>query len=272
MHRGAEVPMVPSAGAGESLAGPEVPLKHPRQKNAWLGVELRARDGGDAGVLVVRVLRGSPAEKAGLAPGDLLLSFDGRGLLGPSEVTDRVREKGIGEDLSVGLERGGRTVLKRVRLEAMPHSEDVARLALIGKRAPEISGVVAFQGDITSLRDARGEVVLLEFWASYCGVCRVMAPVLEEWHREYRPLGLRVVGVTVDTPSLGAQVASRLGLSYPLVSDSSLEVTRTYRANQIPMVVAIDRKGVIREVMVGLSETRLRETRELVVELIGEHL
>jgi peroxiredoxin len=158
--------------------------------------------------------------------------------------------------------------LLRAELEGSPQFEDRLRLELVNRAAPEIAGVATFQGEASSLGELRGQVVVLEFWASFCGVCRFLAPRLDEWHRTYQPQGAQVVGITVDPPALGMKVARRTGMTYTLASDTNASVTRAYLASQIPVVVIIDRQGVVRDVMVGYSERRLRQTEALVVSLL----
>jgi thiol-disulfide isomerase/thioredoxin len=68
--------------------------------------------------------------------------------------------------------------------------------ALIGKPAPNITGDFALNGKPVSLRDLKGKVVLVDFWAVWCGPCIATFPHLREWNKEYRDKGLEIVGVT----------------------------------------------------------------------------
>lgn len=258
------------ASAGSPDSSTTVTLRHERAPTSWLGVELRATAPEQAGVEVVRVLGGSPAEHARLRAGDLLTSLGGQAVIRPADVSDLIQAQPPGTTLPVGFLRDGQAHLARVHLEGMPDFEDRLRLAFVGKRAPEIRGVVTFQGDVASLKELRGQVVILEFWASFCGVCRVMAPMLDEWQRLFAPQGAQVFGITVDPPDLGLQVARRSGMSYPLASDPDGRVTRAYQASQIPTIIVIDKNGVVRDAMVGYSQERLLETKELIQSLLRE--
>ncbi len=249
---------------------PTVTLLHERSNTSWLGVELRATPATQAGVEVVRVLGGSPAEKAHIQVGDVLTTLGDRPVTRPAEVGNLVRQSSPGTTLSVGLLRGGQQRLVRIQLEGMPDFEDRLRLTFVGKRAPELHGVITFQGEAASLRELRGEVVVLEFWASFCQVCRVMAPMFDEWQRTFAPQGAQVVGITVDAPEEGLKVARSAGMSYTLASDPEARVTRQYLASQIPTVFVIDKQGVVRDAMVGYSQERLTETRALIQQLLGE--
>lgn len=249
---------------------PHVELRFPREATPWLGVELRATKGAQAGVDVTRVLSGSPAERGGLLPGDVLLQLGETPVTEPVEVADWVASRDAGTEHPVSVLRGDEQRLFRVVLEGRPEFEDRLRLELVGRPAPEIAGVATFQGDVSSLKELRGRVVVLEFWASFCGVCRYLAPRLDDWHRTYKPQGAEVVGITVDPPHLGREVAQRTGMSYTLASDPEAKVTNTYLASQIPVVIVIDRKGIVRDAMVGYSEHRIRETEALIERLIDQ--
>lgn len=249
---------------------PEVELRFPRAATPWLGVELRATRGSHPGVDVTRVLSGSPAERSGLLAGDVLVQLGATPVTEPVDVADWVADEEAGTEHPVSVLRGDEQRLFRVVLEGRPEFEDRVRLELVGRRAPEITGVATFQGEVSSLKELRGRVVILEFWASFCGVCRYLAPRLDEWHRTYKPQGAEVVGVTVDPPHLGREVAQRTGMSYTLASDPDGKVTNTYMASQIPVVIVIDRDGIVRDAMVGYSESRLRETEALILRLIDQ--
>ncbi|HSC88989.1 MAG TPA: redoxin domain-containing protein [Polyangiaceae bacterium] len=243
---------------------------YPRAPWAWLGVELIAREPSQPGVKVRSVFPRSPAARAGLEEGDVLLSLDGRVPVAPVDVSTLVQERAPGSSLGVLVERAGAQRLLRVDLEGMPEFEDRVRLAFIGRQAPEIAGVTTFQGETSALADVRGRVVVVEFWASWCGPCRFVSPTLDRWYRDYRPRGAEVIGITVDSPSEGAEVAQRLGMSYTLAHDPSGRTTRSYLANQVPMIVLIDRRGVVRDVMVGSSKERLDAFERALVGLLGE--
>jgi len=263
-----ETPRVAGAAVVPPSAQTEVRLKHPTSKTPWLGIEMEDGPGGRPGILIARVLRGSPAAGAGLRAGDEILGLDGTALSAPSDLSRALRELDVGDEIPVTVLRGGSSRIFRVALEGQPAFEDQLRLTFVGLPAPSISGVVTFQGEAASLRELRGKVVLLEFWASWCEVCRYLAPVLGRWQRTYRPAGLEVVGLTLDPPDVAAAAAFRVGMAYTLASDAGGEVTESYLATQIPAVFVIDRQGIVADVMVGVQSARLDEVQELIGRLL----
>src|SRR5690606_36592751 len=166
-----------------------VDLRFPRLPVPWLGIEMRASSETEPGVEVMRVRAGSPAETAGLLPGDIIVSLGDSPVHSPVSVSDWVGAQDPGSSHPVTLLRAGKPRLLHVALEGRPEFEDQLRLQFVGRPAPEIAGVATFQGEASSLSELRGQVVILEFWASFCGVCRFLGPRLDRWHRVYQPQG-----------------------------------------------------------------------------------
>jgi peroxiredoxin len=237
----------------------------------WLGVELAKRESGEPGVLIRSVMRGSPAERAGIAGGDVVLSIDGENVAGPTELRGRVMSAEAGARVSLGVLRGAETRLFAVELEAVPNDDEVMRKNYVGSQAPDFGALDSVQGSITpSLPALKGRVVVLEFWASWCGVCHVMAPTLNGWHDRYSAQGVTVLGVTNDPVDVAGRTAGELGMGYPLASDTSGNMLRAYRAYALPTLFVIDKQGKVRDVLIGYSTPRLREIEALVRKLIAE--
>jgi thiol-disulfide isomerase/thioredoxin/Cu/Ag efflux protein CusF len=100
--------------------------------------------------------------------------------------------------------------------------------------------------------DLRGKVVLLNFWATWCGSCRAEMPTLDALYRQYKDRGLEVLAVNLDTAPIAKiqTFVDKAGVSYRVGLDSSSSTARTYRVLVLPTTYLIDRAGnvIVREV------------------------
>ena len=118
-----------------------------------------------------------------------------------------------------------------------------------------------------ALTDLRGQVVVLNFWASWCVPCQAEMPAREATHQALRSQGLVILGVntTFQDDELAARAfADRLGISFATVFDHSGEMSGAYQLRATPTTFFVDRRGVIRAVVIGgpLSEALLRSQVE----------
>lgn len=126
-------------------------------------------------------------------------------------------------------------------------SPDAASEAVEPQRAPSYEAVT-LDGDPVSLSDLRGDVVLLNVWATWCAPCRQEIPELQSLYEEHSERGLRVVGVTVDTRSAAPQVRQFIDdfdMTYDVWWDPDQTVLSKFEAVGVPLTVLIDREGRI---------------------------
>ena len=107
-------------------------------------------------------------------------------------------------------------------------------------------------GDKVSLAQLKGKVVMLNFWASWCGPCRQEMPLLDQMHKRYSSLGFTLVGVNVDANSKDAvEWLSKTPVSFPVLFDRESKVSAMYDVKAMPSTVFIDRKGTVRALHQG---------------------
>jgi peroxiredoxin len=107
-------------------------------------------------------------------------------------------------------------------------------------------------GENIRLSELRGQVVMINFWASWCGPCRQEMPLLDELHARYSPMGFTMLGVNVEEDASKARaLLDDLPVDFPILFDSNNEVSRVYDVVAMPSTVLVDRDGNIRYVHRG---------------------
>lgn len=142
-------------------------------------------------------------------------------------------------------------------------SDRPATPASVGQPAPTYEAL-QMDGTPVALADLRGDVVLLNIWATWCKPCREEIPALDSLHQEFADRGLRVVGVSIDVITDTARIAGfarELGASYALWRDPDDRVSATFRAIGVPSTYLVDRDGTLRWIRLGAvhaGDARLR--------------
>lgn len=123
------------------------------------------------------------------------------------------------------------------------------------KAAPEIALPLKKGAAPLALSAWKGKVVILDFWATWCGPCRESIPEVERIYKKYHEKGLEVVGISVDEAGTASGVPAavkELGMTYPVVLASDIPDIRTkYEFNGIPQMYIIDKKGNISDSISG---------------------
>ncbi len=107
-------------------------------------------------------------------------------------------------------------------------------------------------GENIKLSELRGQVVMLNFWASWCGPCRQEMPLLEQIYRRYQPLGFTLLGINVDEdPQAAEALLKEIPVSFPVLFDSRNQVSEEYGLVAMPSTLMVDRDGQMRFVHLG---------------------
>lgn len=141
----------------------------------------------------------------------------------------------------------------------------------VGQLAPNFS-LPTLGGDRLTLAERRGQPVLVNFWASWCGPCRLEMPALVRAYQQYHPDGLEIIGFNVTSQDSRPAVQSfvdEFSVPYPIVLDEAGHVTADdYQLRGLPMSLFINPDGTIARIQLGaMTETQI-ET--FIQELLGE--
>jgi peroxiredoxin len=141
----------------------------------------------------------------------------------------------------------------------------------IGRPAPDFTLKTLSGKAAISLKDYKGKVVLLDFWASWCAPCQRSLPELQKLEEEYE--NLRVLAISIDDEKKNArEFMKRQQLDLTVLFDEKKSVAERYDIEAMPSALLIDRDGVIRFVLSGYSEKHLPELKREIDKLILENL
>ncbi|MBI5203253.1 MAG: TlpA family protein disulfide reductase [Elusimicrobia bacterium] len=141
-----------------------------------------------------------------------------------------------------------------------------------GEPAPDFQAKV-LGGQALSLSGLKGKVVLLDFWATWCGPCEETIPHLIQLNGSRRDKGLEVVGVSVDDyPEDVPAYVKTHGMKYPVFVDAEKEVMDLYGVRNVPTTVLIDRAGKVRGRWLGAGDEVERELDDAIDVLLKETL
>lgn len=141
-----------------------------------------------------------------------------------------------------------------------------------GSPAPDFHAVTLDAHPVSkTIADYRGQVVLLNLWATWCGPCELEMPSIEALYRDYGPSGLKVVAVAVDDPGFEQRVrdfVARKGLTFEILSEGSGKIEADYETRGIPATYLIGRDGLIRKRVAGASDWNSPANRALIAQLL----
>jgi thiol-disulfide isomerase/thioredoxin len=190
--------------------------------------------------------------------------------------------------LAIEIPSGNLYKLATLRLYMLDPAIDIPKIfeepAVMAKAVPpEITGTQWIDQTPVKLSELRGKIVLLDFWAHWCGPCQVTLPQLTRWQQKYKDKGLVILGITKYYGHGGQQPMTpgeelvylrefkkRYRLPYGIVVGEKDLNESNYGVNSIPMSFLIDRKGVLRYISPGASEEEIESLGRMIQKLIDE--
>jgi cytochrome c biogenesis protein CcmG/thiol:disulfide interchange protein DsbE len=230
--------------AGPVMDEPAEPVTRPR----WIGVWFQKDTS-----KIRQVIPSSPAEKAGLLAGDEITTFNGEHVSKARDVIDHVGSVATGTTVTVGVKRGAKMLDVPVTVGLRPDLQQLSRNALIDKPAPDFT-LPTIDGTTVKLAELRGHLVVLDFWATWCGPCIAAAPMLVKAAKKYPEI--RIVGISADDLDDIKKFANDHAITYTLARDEQQELWRDYFVRGLPTTIVIDAQGIVRNIEYGFGGSK----------------
>jgi thiol-disulfide isomerase/thioredoxin len=126
-------------------------------------------------------------------------------------------------------------------------------------------------GEAVSLNGLKGQVVLINFWATWCGPCRKEMPLLEQIQKKYASLGFTMLGVNVEEDTtMMDEFLKDVPVSFPILLDPANGVSKLYNVSAMPSTVIVDRKGNVRYIHQGYKPGDEGKYQDMIRQLIRE--
>jgi peroxiredoxin len=153
--------------------------------------------------------------------------------------------------------------------EDSPEGEPNGKISPLVGQAAFVFKLPMLDGPDYELASRKGKVVVLDFWATWCGPCMQTAPLFEEVMREFAGRDVELVGVNMEEqPELIKSVMERHKLKFPVALDRDGAIAARYSVTAIPQTVVIDRDGKIARLFVGGGKKTADALRKAVAELL----
>ena len=161
----------------------------------------------------------------------------------------------------------GAAVIGAMMLGAVPWS---AVHAAEAAPAPDFA-LPAMDGGELRLSELKGQVVMINFWATWCGPCRQEMPLLQQLQVKYEPLGFTLVGINVEPESAGARTwLEKVPVTFPILFDRQNQVAERFGVQGMPSSVFVDRSGRVRYVHRGYQPGDESKYADMVRSLVKE--
>ncbi|WP_337169295.1 TlpA disulfide reductase family protein [Gemmatimonas aurantiaca] len=144
----------------------------------------------------------------------------------------------------------------------------------VGSNAPGfIAQTLEEPGRPKSLTDYRGDVVVLNIWATWCIPCRAEMPSMEALYKDLGPKGLKIVAISVDDADAGQKIrdfVKEYGITFDVLHDGTGSIQGIYRTTGVPETFVLDREGMIRKKWIGADDWASEGNRRLLEQLLAQ--
>ncbi len=136
--------------------------------------------------------------------------------------------------------------------------------------APDFS-LQSLDGSTVRLSDLKGQVVLINFWATWCAPCREEMPLLDAIYQKYNRLGVELLGINVEDDASGAQeYLNETPVTFPILFDPDGRVSKQYQVKAMPSTILVDRHGNVRHIHYGYKPGYENDYQDQIRALVRE--
>ena len=223
--------LLPPGLIGANKAGLEAPRQPP-----LLGV---VHTSAPQGVLIQKIMPESAAERAGLKPGDILLSVNGVEIQNPRHLFTEVQRYSAGTIVSIDYVRAGQKKNLQVALGVRLNTA-----ALVGAKSPGFT--LPVYGSEAKFTNAAGTVYIIDFWATWCGACEPVRQILEDFQRKNKQVPIKIIGITSEDAATVKKFYGVKNPPYTILIDAASDTNLKFRVEGYPTLAVIDKKGTVR--------------------------
>lgn len=149
----------------------------------------------------------------------------------------------------------------------------LATVAVAGSNsgpAPDFS-LQSLDGSTVRLSDLKGQVVLINFWATWCAPCREEMPLLDAIYQKYNRLGVELLGINVEDDASGARkYLNETPVTFPILFDPDGRVSKQYQVKAMPSTILVDRHGNVRHIHYGYKPGYENDYQDQIRALVRE--
>lgn len=225
------------------------------RQRPWIGV-VADPDGKNKGLLVSRVLLTSPAHVAGIKKGDLILQVQGKPVKSIADFRIILRPISAGDTLSVKLLPANKRSPKEVKLKliALPNQTQLIKSQWMAKTIPAMPFEIVNSKKKDNLKNYRGKITVVEFWATWCGPCKQVASYLSHYQKKH-PNKINVIALSSEPQTRIDAYLKKYNINAPYVMgrDDKDIIHKQLMVRSYPTVLILDEKHQLRKVLTGFN-------------------